>query len=389
MKENIMVAVVGAGPAGSTAAQAIAASGMEVLLVDKKSEIGSPVQCGGFLPEAFELEKLMPHANLPLTLREIPERHILHRTQLQRIYSPSGDNKQFAVAGRVLDRRAYDRYLAALAASAGARVLPATRALLEEGTVQLSGHFNGKIRPQIIIGADGPTSIVSKAMGNPIQETGICLEYEMAGVNIDAKAAEMYFSAHYAPGGYAWIIPLSQDTANVGVGVRSSYMAGQKLSIILGRFIREHPIAAEKLAGGEVLAVMRGLVPSGGTSGVIQKDNMLLAGDAAGHVMATSGGGIPLAVVAGRIAGEVTVGQLRGEMALANYASRIREEFGAQLSRSVRIRKMVDMAMKSDRLMNALFAALSPEQMKSVMRAQIPVPLASRAWVLGGSDTQD
>ena len=36
--------------------------------------------------------------------------------------------------------------------------------------------------------------------------------------------------------------------------------------------------------------------------------------------------------------------------------------------------------MKSDRLMNALFAALSPAQMKSVMRAQIPVPLASRAW---------
>ena len=249
--------------------------------------------------------------------------------------------------------------------------------------MQLSGHFNGKIRPQIIIGADGPHSIVSRAMGNPIQETGICLEYEMAGVNIDAKAAEMYFSAHYAPGGYAWIIPLGQDTANVGVGVRSSYMAGQKLSIILGRFIREHPIAAEKLAGGEVLAVMRGLVPSGGTCGVIQKGNMLLAGDAAGHVMATSGGGIPLAVVAGRIAGEVAIGQLQGEMALADYASRIREEFGTQLSRSVQIRKMVDMAMKSDRLMNALFAALSPAQMKSVMRAQIPVPIASRAFGFG------
>ncbi len=378
MKEDIVVAVIGAGPAGSTAAQAIAASGLEVLLVDKKSEIGSPVQCGGFLPEAFELEKLMPRANLPEALREIPERYILHRTQLQRIYSPSGDYKQFAVAGRVLDRRAYDRYLAGRAAGCKARVLPATRARLEEGIVRLSGHFNGKIRPQIIIGADGPHSIVSRAMGNPVQETGICLEYEMAGVNIDAQAAEMYFSAHYAPGGYAWIIPLGQDTANVGVGVRSSYMAGEKLSIRLGRFIREHPIAAEKLACGEVLAVMRGLVPSGGSCGVIQKGNMLLAGDAAGHVMATSGGGIPLAVVAGRIAGEVAIGQLQGEMALADYASRIREEFGTQLSRSVRIRKMVDMAMKSDRLMNALFAALSPSQMKSVMRAQIPLPLASQ-----------
>jgi digeranylgeranylglycerophospholipid reductase len=221
-------------------------------------------------------------------------------------------------------------------------------------------------------------------MGNPIQETGICLEYEMADVNIDPDAAEMYFSAQYAPGGYAWIIPLGQDMANVGVGVRASYLAGQKLPLILDRFIREHTIAAEKLAGGEVLAVMRGLVPAGGTPGAIQKGNMLLAGDAAGHVMATSGGGIPLAVVAGRIAGEAAIGQLQGKMALTNYASRIREEFGIELTRSVQIRKMVDMAMKSDRLMNALFAALSPAQMKSVMRAQIPVPLASRAWVREG-----
>ena len=384
MKEDIMVVVVGAGPAGCSAAEAVAASGGEVLLIDKKSEIGSPVQCGGFLPEAVELEKLMPRAHLPEVLREIPERIILHRTELQRIYSPSGDYKQFAVAGRVLDRRAYDRYLAARAAGAGARVLPATRARLEEGIVQLSGHFNGKIRPEIIIGADGPHSIVSRAMGNPIQETGICLEYEMADVNIDPDAAEMYFSAQYAPGGYAWIIPLGQDMANVGVGVRASYLAGQKLPLILDRFIREHTIAAEKLAGGEVLAVMRGLVPAGGTVGAIQKGNILLAGDAAGHVMATSGGGIPLAVVAGRIAGEVAIGQLQGKMALTNYASRIREEFGMQLSRSVQIRKMVDMAMKSDRLMNALFAALSPAQMKSVMRAQIPAPLTSRAWVREG-----
>lgn len=381
MREDIPVAVVGAGPAGSSAAEAIAAAGAEVALIDKKSEIGSPVQCGGFLPEAVELEALMPNARLPQTLKEIPERCIMHRTGLQRIYSPSGSYKQFAVAARVLDRRAFDRHLAARAARAGADVLPATRAKFEGGTLQLSGRFCGKIRPQIIIGADGPHSAVSKAMGNPLQETGICLEYEMADVNIDEKAAEMYFSAHYAPGGYAWIIPLGKDMANVGVGVRASYLAGQKLPLILNRFIREHMVAAEKLAGGEVLAVMRGLVPAGGSQEAIQKGNMLLAGDAAGHVMASSGGGIPLAMVAGRIAGEAAIGQLQGKMPLASFPSRIREEFGDELARSVQIRKMVDVAMKSDRLMNALFAALSPAQMKSVMRAQLPAPLASRAWV--------
>ena len=84
-------------------------------------------------------------------------------------------------------------------------------------------------------------------MGNPAQEMGICLEYEMADVEIDADAAEMYFSMRFAPGGYAWIIPLGKDSANVGVGVRPSYLGGQKLPDLLDRFIGEHPVAAKKL----------------------------------------------------------------------------------------------------------------------------------------------
>jgi len=226
-------------------------------------------------------------------------------------------------------------------------------------------------------------------MNNPPQELGICMEYEMTDVKIDPDSVEMYFSAKFAPGGYAWIIPVGQDSANVGVGVRASYLSGQSIPDLLDRFAREHPVASEKLAGGETLAVMRGTVPAGGSVQSIQKENMLLAGDAAGHVMATSGGGIPLAIVAGRIAGEAAAGHLQGKTPIADYSSRIRDEFGTQLARSVQMRKMVDMAMKSDRLMNSLFAALGPAQIKSVMRAQIPEIFASRAWSKDGSDQPD
>ena len=375
MRMDFQIAVVGAGPAGSTAAETAAALGASVALIERKSEIGSPVQCGGFLPETHELHSLMPHALLPETLQNIPERCILHCTRLQRVFSPSGKAKEFPVAGRVVDRRAFDRFLAQRAARAGVAVLPATRASLAGGSLQLSGHVSGSIRPQVIIGADGPSSIVSKAMGNTGGEWGVCLEYEMVDVDIDADAAEMYFSARYAPGGYAWIIPLGDDAANVGVGVRPSYLRDQKLPDLLDGFIKEHSAAANKLGRGEVLAVMRGLVPAGGSPPAIQKDNMMLAGDAAGHVMATSGGGIPLAIVAGRIAGEVAAGHIKGDAALREYQSRIREEFGRELTRSVQIRKMVDVAMKSDRFMEALLATISPDQMKSIMRAQIPAAL--------------
>ena len=93
MMEEIQVAVVGAGPAGSTAAEVAATFGVEVALIEQKNEIGSPVQCGGFLPEGHELRELMPRAHLPVTLEDIPCRCLLHRTHLQRIFSPSGKGK--------------------------------------------------------------------------------------------------------------------------------------------------------------------------------------------------------------------------------------------------------------------------------------------------------
>ncbi len=373
---QIQVAVVGAGPAGSTAAEVAAAHGAEVVLIDRKSEIGTPIQCGGFLPEAYELEDLMPRALLPDTLVNIPERCILHRTRLQRLYSPSGEAKEFKVDGRVVDRGDFDKHLAYRAARAGARIIPATRADLTGGQLRLSGHFSDTIRPLVVVGADGPSSGAARSIAAPLKEMGICLEYEMADVEIDSDAAEMYFGTRCAPGGYAWIIPLGQDIANVGIGVRASYLGNQKLPILLDRFIKEHPLASQKLVHGEVLAVMRGLVPAGGMPGTIQKGNILLAGDAAGHVMATSGGGIPLAVVAGRIAGEVAAGYVKGQNALEDYTSRIHKEFGHELGRSVQIRKMVDLVMHSDRLMDALFGTLDSSQIKSIMRGQVPDALS-------------
>jgi digeranylgeranylglycerophospholipid reductase len=120
---------------------------------------------------------------------------------------------------------------------------------------------------------------------------------------------------------------------------------------------------------------MRGLVPTGGMPPAIQKENVLLAGDAAGQVMATSGGGIPLAMVGGQAAGEVAAWHIKGEADLEEYPSRIATEMGKELENSVRIRQIVDRVMKSDRLMDALFAMLPPDQMKATMRGQIPKAL--------------
>lgn len=366
------VIVVGAGPAGSTAAETAARLGAEVLLVEKRMEIGSPVQCGGFIPEASELRDLLPDAVLPETLVEIPERCVLNRTEVQRLYAPSGRYAEFPVAGRCVDRRALDRYLAHRAARAGAQLIVGTEAGVCGQSIRLRGRREGVVDADVVIGADGPSSTVARAIGAVQRdEPGVCLEYEMVDVDIDRGAAEMYFGERWAPGGYAWIIPLGGDVANVGVGVRRSYIQGRMdLPGILRRFVEEHPQAGGRLRKGEIVAVMRGIVPAGGMPDVIQSGRFLLAGDAAGHVMATSGGGVPLAMVAGRIAGEVAAAH-----GLEVYTERIERELGAPLRGSVMIRRVVDRAMRSDRSMDMIFSLLDPATMKDIQRGRLPAPL--------------
>ncbi|MGB9902429.1 geranylgeranyl reductase family protein [Methanothrix sp.] len=366
------IIVIGAGPAGSTAAETAAGLGAEVILVERRMEIGSPVQCGGFIPEASELRDLLPDARLPETLVEIPERFILNRTRVQRLYAPSGRSAEFPVAGRCVDRRGFDRYLAHRAARAGAQLIVGTEADVRGQSVWVKGRREGLIDADVVIGADGPASAVARAIGAVQRdEPGICLEYEMVDVDIDRDAAEMYFGDRWAPGGYAWIIPLGDDIANVGVGVRRSYIRGEiDLPGILRRFVEEHPHAGELLRKGETVAVMRGIVPAGGMPDIIQSGRFLLAGDAAGHVMATSGGGVPLAMVAGRIAGEVAAAH-----DLDVYTSRIERELGAPLRGSVMIRRIVDKAMRSDRSMDVVFSLLDPMTMKDIQRGRLPAPL--------------
>ena len=121
------IVVVGAGPAGSTAALYAAKKGASVLLLDKKREIGSPIQCAGFLPDASEVKALLPESDLPGALKSYPDSCVLQPIKTQRIIPPNCNAKEFAVKGAVLDRRRYDQFLAGQAAEAGAELMVKTR----------------------------------------------------------------------------------------------------------------------------------------------------------------------------------------------------------------------------------------------------------------------
>jgi digeranylgeranylglycerophospholipid reductase len=376
------VIVVGAGPAGSTAALYAAEKGASVLLLDKKKEIGSPIQCAGFLPDASEVQALLRDARLPDTLKNYPDSCVLQRIDIQRLITPNCSVKEFAVRGTVLDRRRYDQFLAEQAARAGAELMIKTRVTKIEGTtVETSGIFGKhKIKAKAIIGADGPNSLVAKSKGLALKpesrETSVALEYQVRDVDIDPSALEMYFGKDFVPGGYAWIFPEGKDRANVGIGIRSG-MAQKGISAkeYLHRFMRNHPLAGPKLKNSIVMNVIAGIIPVNGAPERTAIENALVVGDAAGQIFATNGGGIPPAMIAGKIAGETAAEFAAGKCKLEEYDRRWRAQFGSALETSVQARQLMDGIMKSDTLMNAAFKLISPEQMKVMQCGKLPGPV--------------
>ncbi|EQD30156.1 geranylgeranyl reductase, partial [mine drainage metagenome] len=106
--ERFDVLVVGAGPAGTRAASASAQAGVRTLLVDRREELGHPVQCGEFVPTPTELATLFPAPDLIREGYPIPPGTALRATRTMVCVSPFGHRYRFPLAGYTLSRRAFD-----------------------------------------------------------------------------------------------------------------------------------------------------------------------------------------------------------------------------------------------------------------------------------------
>jgi len=158
------IVVVGAGPAGTTAARFAAERGLKVLLLEKRQEIGSPVRCA----EGINRDMLLPF--LPPDERWISA--WVRRSQI--VAADTGEVRSFAgeETGYVLERRVFDRALAEKAVEAETSILLKTAVqglITENGVVRgvraADGHTEWEIEARIVIGADGVESRVGKWAG--------------------------------------------------------------------------------------------------------------------------------------------------------------------------------------------------------------------------------
>ena len=192
------VIIVGAGPAGSSAAKAAAENGANVLLVERELEIGVPDKCGEFLPSLEEMKRLAPNVPDLETMFDPPSHCIVNHTKYVNFVFPN--NVEFPVdfKGVVVERKLFDKHLANEAGRAGAEILPFTQAikLLEDGVRVRTGGEVYDLKSDVVIGADGAYSLIAREAGLPIStdpiDYGVGYQFEMVNVDHDPEYVDMY-----------------------------------------------------------------------------------------------------------------------------------------------------------------------------------------------------
>ena len=306
----LRVAVVGGGPAGSSAAEILVKAGIETYLFERKLDNAKP--CGGAIPLCMVSEF------------ELPPEIIDRQVRKMKMISPSNIEVNI---GQTLNpdeyigmcrREVLDGFLRDRAEKLGTKVINGTVYKLDipnnntdPYTLHYADHSNGStdgemksLNVDLVIGADGANSRIAKAIDAGDYNYAIAFQ-ERIRLPEDKMAyyedlAEMYVGDDVSPDFYAWVFP-KYDHVAVGTGTMKVNKAKIK---DLQAGIRTR--AAKKLEGGEIIKVEAHPIPEHPRPRRVV-GRVALVGDAAGTVTKSSGEGIYFAAKSARMCAETIV----------------------------------------------------------------------------------
>ena len=308
---TLRVAVVGSGPAGSSAAETLAKAGIETYLFERKLDNAKP--CGGAIPLCMVGEF------------DLPPEIIDRRVRKMKMISPS--NNEVNIGGTLRDdeyigmcrREVLDGFLRDRAAKLGAKLIngtvhkleipindkdPYTLHYADHSNRDLQGSAQKTLQVDLVIGADGANSRVARAIEAGDYNYAIAFQ-ERVRLPEDKMAyyedlAEMYVGEDVSPDFYAWVFP-KYDHVAVGTGTMRVNQAKIKR---LQAGIRAR--AAKRLEGGEIIKVEAHPIPEHPRPHRV-RGRVALVGDAAGTVTKSSGEGIYFAAKSARMCAETIV----------------------------------------------------------------------------------
>jgi digeranylgeranylglycerophospholipid reductase len=339
MSESIQaeILVIGAGPAGLMAAISAASAGRSVCLIEREAQAGVPVRCG----EGIGLKGL-------LRSLELNERWIKHRVRSVRMVSPAGiavDLREFQ-EGLILDRARMEQDLFERAAAAGARCVAGTTIVdIKEssGTYACRSADGREFISSCVILAEGVESRLGRQLGwhtvLGLEDLETCAFAHVRSPEIAQDSCGFFLGKNIAPGGYAWIFPRGDGTANVGLGVLASLHSAGSAQNLLDAFIEA------RFTKAEVYDRHCGAVPVGRWLSPLVRGGVMLAGDSARQVNCLHGGGIAFSLFAGKTAGTAAARAFQSgtfdRTILSEYENTWRRMFGNQQRYSYSLKSMV------------------------------------------------
>ena len=356
--EETQVLIVGAGPSGLIAAREASQRGVNVLVLEEHAEIGLPCHCAGLL-SLDGLRKI----GVP-----IDESYVQNMMRGAIFYSPSGlsftverDRPVACAVNRIL----LDKFLARQAVKSGA-VMKLGHTIrdisLREDEASVKSEKQ-KFKADIVIDAEGASSRIVKAAGLESLEQSFLLpglQLDLIGVDVNPDYVEIYVGRRIAPGFFAWVIPLSEDSARVGLGCKNA-----NAREILNRFI-EKRFKEEKY---EILSSRSGVIVTSGPIKRTFSNRLLIVGDAAGQTKPTTGGGVILGGICGAIAGRVAAEAVKRERFeerfLRLYEETWKKKFDREFKYMLWARRIFNAL--SDRAIDKIFELIIKEELYKVM----------------------
>jgi geranylgeranyl reductase family protein len=383
LSKQVDLVVAGAGPGGLYAALEALKRGLSVHVFDKKTVVGTPVKCGEYFPVRREMEHLLPSAGEYMDVFDVPREAVDNTCRKLRVISPRGSEFEFDFEAFILDRTVLEQNMAKEVERLGGIIE------LRKSVDLFMGHDAPIVGPsqttgvpcKVVVAADGFPSKVAKSAGILTDEymtpnnIAINYEYLMTHLKVDQSVTEMYMGTEFAPGGYGWIIPKGGDSANVGIGIRTSYSKKNDGRGYLKFFLDECPLSKSKLVGGRPGPMIADVLPVDGPLPRTYMGNVVAVGDAAGMVMPTNGGGIATAMITGKIAGQVAADHIQKGVPIAEYELRWREAMGKEMRVSTNLRRLADHFMGNDSIFNLLLHILRTKGIKDVITCRAPTGL--------------
>lgn len=318
------VVVVGAGPTGIHAAFLLAQVGLDVVLFEAQRRIGERAICSGVVgDEAF-------------ARFDLPVHPVLAEIRCIQAISPGGrmlEHRTEAPLAQVVDKGEFNRALAERAVRAGVDVRPgcwvdAVDVEKDSVAIDLRSVDAGpsRVRAQVAVITTGVNSALNRALGlaRPRQFLRALQAEFTVPPNGRGTATRVYVGRDVAPGAFGWDIPLGNGKRRVGL------MTADNPDPYFAKLIRR---IAPSINPADLQIDRKGIAQA--PTGRCVTDRVIVAGEAAGHVKTTTGGGIYYGMLSAELVAAVLARAFRNKRfdsrTLGEFERYWRSTFGNEL----------------------------------------------------------